>query len=86
MPHTVVYTLLFFTFSVLLADSEKLFYAVVANPARGLLNMEKRTKRESLAAQPPPPRCLYGENKIKIKHGAHKTKRKTKQKCQKGIA
>ena len=57
--------LLFLTFSALLvANPKKLVYAV-ANPARGLMNREKRTKRESLAAHPPPPRCSFGENKIK---------------------
>ena len=35
--------LLFLTFSVLVANPKKLLYTV-ANPARGLLNREKRTK------------------------------------------
>ena len=46
--------LLFLTFSVLVANPKKLLYTV-ANPARGLLNREKRTKEKSLAAYPPPP-------------------------------
>ena len=49
------------------------YYSVlytVANPARGLLNGEKRTKRESMAAHPtptPPPRCSFGENNRKLR-------------------
>ena len=35
--------MLFLTFSVLVANPKKLLYTV-ANPARGLLNREKRTK------------------------------------------
>ena len=44
-----------------LPTRKKLLYTV-ANPARGLLNREKR-KRKSLAAHPPPPpaRCSFGE-------------------------
>ena len=48
--------LLFLTFSVLVANWKKLLYTV-ANPARGLLNREKRIKRKkgkSLVAPPPP--------------------------------
>ena len=45
--------LLFLTFSVLVASPKKLLYTM-ANPARGLLNREKRTKK-SLAAYPSPP-------------------------------
>ena len=45
------------------------FSAVVANPARDLLNREKNKKKKSLAAPfpppPPPARCSFGENKIK---------------------
>ena len=37
--------LLFLTFSVLVANPKKLLYTV-ANPARGLLNREKRTKEK----------------------------------------
>ena len=33
---------------------EKTKLSTVVNPARGLLNREKRAKRESLAAHPPP--------------------------------
>ena len=46
--------LLFLTFSVLVVNPEKLLYTV-ANPARGLLNREKRTKKKSGSAPPPPP-------------------------------
>ena len=41
----VVLLLLFLTFSVLVANPKKLLYTV-ANPARGLLNREKRTKEK----------------------------------------
>ena len=40
-PHTAM---LFLTFSVIVANPKKLLY-MVANPARDLLNREKRTKR-----------------------------------------
>ena len=36
-----------------------------ANPARGLLNREKKEKKESLAAPPPSPRALLVRRKIK---------------------
>ena len=39
--------LLFLTFSALVANPEKLLYTV-ANPARSLLNREKKKKRKSL--------------------------------------
>ena len=59
----------------------------VFNPARGLLNREKRTKRSSLAAPSPPPPLppsptllvRYGENKNKNKHMGRTMKRKTKE-------
>ena len=54
--------LLFLTFSALFANPKKLLYTV-ANPARGLLNMEKKRKRKSLAAHPPPPRALLVRRK-----------------------
>ena len=60
--------LLFLIFSVLVANPEKLLYTV-ANPARGLLNRGNMTKRESLASHPshpPPTRCSFGENIVKI--------------------
>ena len=48
--------LLFLTFSVLVANPNKLLYTV-ANPARGLLNREKRTEEEVWQHTPPlPPR------------------------------
>ena len=50
----VVCCLLFLTFSVLVANPKKLLYTV-ANPARGLLNREKRTKEKVWQHTPPPP-------------------------------
>ena len=50
----VVVLLLFLTFSVLVANPKKLLYTV-ANPARGLLNREKRTKEKVWQHTPPPP-------------------------------
>ena len=56
--------LLFLTFSVLVANPKKLHYTV-ANPARDLLNREKRTKEKVWQHTPPPhpPHCSFGENK-----------------------
>ena len=55
--------LLFLTFSVLVANPKKTLYTV-ANPARGLLNREKRTKEKVWQHTPPhPPHCSFGENK-----------------------
>ena len=48
------FLLLFLTFSVLVANPKKLLYTV-ANPARGLLNREKRTKEKVWQHTPPPP-------------------------------
>ena len=45
--------MLFLTFSVLVANPKKLLYTV-ANPARGLLNREKRTKEKKSGSIPPP--------------------------------
>ena len=45
--------LLFLIFSVLVANPKKLLYTV-ANPARGLLNREKRTKEKVWQHTPPP--------------------------------
>ena len=45
--------LLFLTFSVLVANPKKLLYTV-ADPARGLLNREKRTKEKVWQHTPPP--------------------------------
>ena len=59
-------TLLFLTFGALVANPKELLYTV-ANPARGLLNREKKEKRKSLAAPPPPARCSFGEKKRKKK-------------------
>ena len=48
-----VLLLLFLTFSGLVANPKKLLYTV-ANPARGLLNREKRTKEKVWQHTPPP--------------------------------
>ena len=61
--------LLFITFSVWVANPKKLPYTV-ANPARGLLTREKRTK-EKLWQHPPPPSpdplvCSFELSEIKI--------------------
>ena len=59
-----------------LPTRKKLLYTV-ANPARGLLNREKKKKKKSGSAPPPRPpraRCSFGEknkNKIKIKRRVH---------------
>ena len=50
----LIMLLLFLTFSVLVANPIKLLYTV-ANPARGLLNREKRTKKEKVWQHTPPP-------------------------------
>ena len=42
-PQLLLLLLLFLTFSVLVVDPKKLLYTQ-SNPARGLLNREKRTK------------------------------------------
>ena len=46
-------SLLFFTFSAMVANPKKLLYTV-ANSARGRLDREKITKIQNLAAPPPP--------------------------------
>ena len=62
--YVLLLLLLFLTFSVLVANPKKLLYTV-ANPARGLLNREKRTKEKVWQHTPPPhpPHCSFGENK-----------------------
>ena len=55
-------SLLFLTFSVLVANPKKLLYTV-AIAARGLLNRRKITKQQSLAVHL---RCSYGENILVI--------------------
>ena len=56
-PYSILLLLLlslsFLTFSVLVANPKKLLYTV-ANPARGLLNREKRTKAKVWQHTPPP--------------------------------
>ena len=54
LPINSLLLLLFLTFSVLVANPKKLLYTV-ANPARGLLNREKRTKEKVWQHTPPPP-------------------------------
>ena len=46
-PTVTLCTLLFPTFSVLVANPKKLLYTV-ANPARGLLNRKKRKKKKKV--------------------------------------
>ena len=61
--------LMFFTSSVLVSNPRELLYTV-ANPARGLLNREMRTKSQKVwehPSPPPPRRCSFGGNKIKYK-------------------
>ena len=59
LPPVLLLLLLFLTFSVLVANPKKLLYTV-ANPARGLLNREKRTKEKvwQHTPFPPPPTLL----------------------------
>ena len=57
--------LLFLTFSVLVANPKKLLYTV-ANPARGLLNREKRTKEKVWQHTPPPPPTPHTARSEKI--------------------
>ena len=52
-----------------LPTRKKLLYTV-ANPARGLLNSEKKKKKKSGSASPHPARCSFGERK-KTKHATH---------------
>ena len=54
--------LLFLTFSVLVVNPKKLLYTV-ANPARGLLKREKRTKEKVWQHTPPPPPTLLVRRK-----------------------
>ena len=59
---------LFLTFGVLVANPQEKRYTMMAIPTRGLLNREeRRTRRESLAAYPPPPNAARSE-KIKYKN------------------
>ena len=65
-------SLLFLTFSVLVANPKKLLYTVVANPARDLLNRETKKIRKSLAAHPLPlPRAARSEKKRNKNHATH---------------
>ena len=52
--------LLFLTFNVLVANPRKLLYTV-ANPVRGLLKREKRTKKTFGSALPPTPHPARSE-------------------------
>ena len=62
--------LLFLTFSVLVANPKKLLYTV-ANPARGLLNREKRIKEVWQHTPPSTPHtcCSFGEKSKNKKRG-----------------
>ena len=63
--------LLFLTFSVVLVVNPENLLNTLTNPARTRLNRERRTKRENLAAPPPPLlRCSFRETKIKICHAS----------------
>ena len=56
---------------VLVANTKKLLYTV-SNPARGLLNREKKTKTKSLAAYPyPTPDTARSEKKKTKNHAMH---------------
>ena len=59
--------LLFFTFSVVIANPKKLLYTVVGNLARGLLNREKRTQERvwQHTSHPPHSDCSSGVNNNK---------------------
>ena len=68
--------LLFLTFSALVANPKKTLLYTVANPARGLLNREKKKKSLAAPLPPPPARCSFGEknknkNKNKITRRIH---------------
>ena len=60
--------MLFLTFSVLFANPKKLL-GTVANPARGPMNREKRTKQKK-SDRTPRPRCAFGE-KLDKNHATH---------------
>ena len=62
--------LLFLNFSVLVANPKKLLY-MVANPARGLLNREKRTKEKVWQHNPPPPPTLLVQRREIKNHATH---------------
>ena len=62
----IEFLLLFLTFSVLVAIPKKKLLYTVANPARGLPNRGKKKKKKKSGSAPAPPRCSFGENKIKI--------------------
>ena len=64
--------LLFLTFSVLVANPKKLLYTV-ANPARGLLNREKRTKEKVWQHTPPPPPPTLGMVEARSVNNVKKT-------------
>ena len=56
--------LLFLTFSALIGcQPEKHYFYTVANPARGLLDREKKKKKSGSAPTPPLPRAAHSEKK-----------------------
>ena len=67
--------MLFLTFSALVANPKKLLFTV-ANPARGLLNREKK-KKEKVWQRPPPPCAARSEKnkQIKITRRIHMSRR-----------
>ena len=64
--HLDLLSLLFLTFSALdwlpTRKNKKLLHTV-ANPARGLLNRERKKEKKSGSSPPPHPRCSFGGNK-----------------------
>ena len=62
--------LVFLTFSVLVANPEKVLYTA-AKPARGMLNRENRTKKRKSGSIPTPATLLVRRKWDKIKHRMH---------------
>ena len=73
--------LLFLTFSALVANPKKLLYTV-ANPARGLLNRERKKKEKVWQRPPPPPpRAARSEKKKKVTRRIHMSRRYEGRRC-----
>ena len=53
-------------FSVLVADPKKILYYTVANPARSLLNREKKKRKRKSLAAPPNNYCSYSTNTAEV--------------------